>query len=404
MSAAPAFRILGFPVHVRAGFLYFLVLIVFINGVEYGLWLAGFMAALTLLHELGHALAARATGAKAEIALDFFYGYASFTPTRRLTRWERAGISFAGPAVQIGVGVAGLAVMGINPTDIDQVNTSAATFALWWAGPMIGLFNLLPVLPFDGGNIVLAGVEGVLKTRAKIVMLYFSIALTVSLAVYCFTSDRLRGLAIFVLLPLFAQVRMVMDHRDAGRPQTSTANYFARAEAAAWATGDVDRFVAGQIPSPWFRAKQQLDAGDTEVASQLLIADFTDPTEPNWWPPDAAPERELESLVALLPRPLPTGRTYSEFALAGVLLRLGDYDTAARYAAECYHRHPAPMLALCVSRAAAALGDRDVAMGWLRTAVGAAPASDGLRHAVQRADEFDQFRHDAEFQAITADV
>ena len=210
--------------------------------------------------------------------------------------------------------------------------------------------------------------------------------------------------SIFVLLPLFAQVRMVMDHRDAGRPQASTANYFARAEAAAWATGDVDRFVAGQIPSPWFRAKQQLDAGDTDVARQLLIADFIDPTEPNWWPPDAAPERELESLVSLLPRPLPTGRTYSEFALAGVLLRLGDYDTAARYAAECYHRHPAPMLALCVSRAAAALGDRDVAMGWLRTAVGAAPASDGLRHAVQRADEFDQFRHDAEFQAITADV
>ena len=130
MSAAPAFRILGFPVHVRAGFLYFLVLIVFINGVEYGLWLAGFMATLTLLHELGHALAARATGAQAEIALDFFYGYASFTPTRPLSRLERAGISFAGPAVQIGVGVAGLAVMGINPTDIDQVNTSAATFAL----------------------------------------------------------------------------------------------------------------------------------------------------------------------------------------------------------------------------------------------------------------------------------
>jgi Zn-dependent protease len=405
MAAAPAFRILGFPVHVRAGFLYFLVLIVLINGVEYGVWLAGFMAGLTLLHELGHALAARATGAKAEIALDFFYGYASFTPTRRLTRLERAGISFAGPAVQIGVGVIGLALLRVNPFSLDDVNTSPATFALWWAGPMIGLFNLLPVLPFDGGNILLAGVEGVLKQKARVTMLYFSIALTVSLAVLCFTQDRLRGLAIFILLPLFAQIRMLTEYRDATKPtQSSTANYFARAEAAAWATGDVDRFVAGQIPSPWFRAKQQLDAGEPDVARQLLVADFSDPTEPNWWPPDAAPERDLESLVALLPRPLPTGRIYSEFALAGVLLRLGDYDTAARYAATCYANHPSPMLALCVSRAAAALGDRNVALGWLRTAVGAAPASDGLRHAVQRADEFDPFRHDAEFQSITADV
>ena len=404
MAAAPAFRILGFPVHVRAGFLYFLVLIVFINGVDVGLWLAGFMAALTLIHELGHALAARATGAKAEISLDFFYGYASFTPTRPRKRWERAGISFAGPAVQISIGLAGLALMGINPTDIDQVNTSAATFALWWAGPMIGLFNLLPVLPFDGGNMLLAGVEGMLKTKAQITMLYFSIVFTVSLALYCFTNDRLRGLAIFVLLPLFTQIRMLTEHRDLARPKPSTANFFARAEAAAWATGDVDRFVAGQLPSPWFRALQQLDAGEADVARQLLIADFSDPTEPNWWPPDAAPERDLERLVALLPRPLPDGRTYSEFALAGVLLRLGEYDTAARYAADCYHNHPAPMLALCVSRAAAALGDRSVTLGWLRTAVGAAPASDGLRHAVQRADEFDEFRHDSEFQAITADV
>jgi Zn-dependent protease len=404
MSAQPAFRLLGFPVHVRAGFLYFLVLVVFVNGVEYGTWLAGFMAVLTLLHELGHALAARATGAKAEISLDFFYGYASFVPTRKLSRLERAGISFAGPAVQIGVGVIGLLLLGVNPASIDDVNTSPATFALWWAGPMIGLFNLLPVLPFDGGNILLAGVEGVLKQRARVVMLYFSIALTIALAAFCFASPRLRGLGIFVVLPLLSQVSMVAEHRSASKPKTSTANYFARAEAAAWATGDVTRFVAGQLPSPWFRAKQQLDNGDTDVARQLLVSDFSEAGEPNWWPPDAASERDLERLLALLPHPLPTGRTYSEFALASVLLRLGEFDTAARYAAECYHRHPAPMLALCVSRAAAALRDRDVALGWLRTAVGSAPASEGLRHAVQRADEFDHLRYDAEFQAITAEV
>src|SRR6266542_3977884 len=102
MASPPAFRLFGFPVHVRPGFLFFLIVVVAINGGDaLALWLAAFMATFTLLHELGHAVAARATGARAEISLDFFYGYAAFTPTRPLKRWERAGISFAGPATQI---------------------------------------------------------------------------------------------------------------------------------------------------------------------------------------------------------------------------------------------------------------------------------------------------------------
>ncbi|MGZ4771938.1 MAG: hypothetical protein ACXV3B_04575, partial [Ilumatobacteraceae bacterium] len=81
MSSRPAFRLLGFPVHVRSGFYLFMIVVVIANGASLGLWLAVFMAALTLLHELGHAVAARATGARAEISLDFLAGYASFVPT-----------------------------------------------------------------------------------------------------------------------------------------------------------------------------------------------------------------------------------------------------------------------------------------------------------------------------------
>ena len=55
MSSQPAFRLFGFPVHVRAGFYMFMVFVVLLNGQPLGLWLAGFIAGLTLLHELGHA-------------------------------------------------------------------------------------------------------------------------------------------------------------------------------------------------------------------------------------------------------------------------------------------------------------------------------------------------------------
>ena len=45
-------RVLGFPVHVRRGFLFFMGLIVVLYGDQYGLWLAGSIAAFTLLHEV----------------------------------------------------------------------------------------------------------------------------------------------------------------------------------------------------------------------------------------------------------------------------------------------------------------------------------------------------------------
>src|SRR3954464_10691373 len=136
MESQPAFRLFGFPVHVRPGFFMLMVVVVLANGPQLGLWLAAFIASLTLIHELGHAFAARATGARASIALDFLAGYASFVPTRPLKRWERAGISVAGPAIQITLGVAVLLAMGVNPLDYDQARESAPSLAVWWAGPL----------------------------------------------------------------------------------------------------------------------------------------------------------------------------------------------------------------------------------------------------------------------------
>lgn len=76
-------RVLGFPVQIRPGFVLFMLLIVVVNGQPMGYWLAGSVTVFTLVHELGHAVAARRTGATASISLDFLAGYASFTPRGR---------------------------------------------------------------------------------------------------------------------------------------------------------------------------------------------------------------------------------------------------------------------------------------------------------------------------------
>ena len=90
-------------------------------------------------------------------------GYTSFRPRRPISKARQALISVAGPATQIIISLAVLAAMGVNPMSRDSVRQSDASLAIWWAGPVIGLLNLIPVLPLDGGHLAQIGVEGVLR-------------------------------------------------------------------------------------------------------------------------------------------------------------------------------------------------------------------------------------------------
>src|SRR6266545_1789039 len=103
------FRILGFPVHVRAGFVIFMLLIAVIprgGSSSFGLWLAAGIVGFTLIHELGHAIVARSAGAEAEISLEFMAGYTSYRATRPISRLRSIVISLAGPLLHIAAGLA----------------------------------------------------------------------------------------------------------------------------------------------------------------------------------------------------------------------------------------------------------------------------------------------------------
>jgi len=399
MAGSPAFHLFGFPIHVRPGFLVFIALVILVNGGELGVWIAGSAAVFTLLHELGHGFAARATGANAEISLDFLAGYASFVPTRPLKRWERAGISVAGPAVQIGISVSVLLLMGVNPLERTSYAASEAALAIWWTGPIMGLLNLIPILPLDGGHIVLAGLDRLVGDSSKKVMLWFSIGLTSAMGLYLMVSPGLEGLAVFVLFPLMIQIQMLTASRPQ-RPNRGPNAAAAAGEAAAWASGDVGSIPPALVPSPWFRAAQQARHGFPEVAHDVLVADFADTSPADWWPPDAAPLDDLRALVALLPRPLPTGRLYSEHVLSNILVRLGLHDEAARYAAESFGRHRSTTTAAVVARAASALGDTPTALGWLRAAIEADTDPRGLAITMDHAPELAEARRDPRFAEL----
>lgn len=364
------FRLFGFDVRVRAGFVFFLALIVLLYQDEFGVWLAGGIAVFTLVHELGHATAARAAGAHAAISLDFLAGYTSFKPAtgRPLGRSARALITAAGPSIHIATSVAVLVAMGVNPLSFDSVRDTEAGAALWWAGPMIGLLNLIPVLPLDGGHIALTGLEGLLGERAPRVMVIASLVITGGGAAAMFALGH-RGFGVFVAFLLVNQLQLLGATRTRTASKQSPLARLTTAEATAWATGRPGLMDPGHRVSPWFEAHRALAQGDHDGARRAIVDDLTSPRPARWAAPSAATTQQLRAVVDVLPDELPHGNPYSERVLADVLLATGEYARAGQYAVEIYPERRTSTVAAVVARAAAAMGDLDTAMQWLGSAV-----------------------------------
>lgn len=396
------FRLLGFDVHVRAGFVIFLVLIALINPSTFGLWVAVGIAGFTLLHELGHAVAARRAGADAEISLDFLAGYTSFRPRRPLTRAQRAGITAAGPLVQIVVSTAILAALGANPLSVDSVRASELTYAIWWAGPVIGVLNLVPVLPLDGGHLVHTALEPILGKDSLRTMAIVSMVATVGGAAAFYVLGY-RGFTIFIAFLLITQYQLVQS--GTGRSAQRAARRSLDAETQAWQTGRPGVLEPGQRISPWFEAHRALAQGDEGGAMGVMLADLRSPQPRNWLPPTAASPAQLRAVVDVLPSQLPHGNSYSARVLAEILLGLGEVHRAGAYAAEAFAAHRTSSLASIVARAAAATGDPQNALRWLTAAVDASaderPGSDrALAQILDRSPELAALRADPIFTSI----
>jgi Zn-dependent protease len=118
-----------------------------------------------IAHELGHAFAARRTGARPEIDLYGFGGLTRYAPPRPLSRVTSLTISVAGPLVGVVVGLALLAV-----ARADMVSGATATYALdvaVFVNLGWGLLNLLPILPLDGGQALAELLPGDQRARMR---------------------------------------------------------------------------------------------------------------------------------------------------------------------------------------------------------------------------------------------
>lgn len=128
--------------------------------------------ASVLVHEFSHALVGRAHGIEvSQITLFVFGGMAQMREEPRAWRAE-LWMAIAGPITSLVLGAAfialGVMISGPLPLDSDdpqQVFAGLSPLAtlLFWLGPInviLGLFNLVPGFPLDGGRVLRAALWG----------------------------------------------------------------------------------------------------------------------------------------------------------------------------------------------------------------------------------------------------
>jgi len=158
----------GVPVYVRPSWLVVAVVIAILieprveavqPGLGAGKYLAGLAFAVLLylsilLHELSHALMAQRVGLRVRsISLEFLGGTTEIEGEAR-TAGEEFKIAVVGPLTSIAVGLAALALLTLDPQGLSRL----AVEGLAGANLVVGILNLIPGLPLDGGRVLRAAV------------------------------------------------------------------------------------------------------------------------------------------------------------------------------------------------------------------------------------------------------
>ena len=209
----------GIEVRIHLTFLLFLAWIWFsyyeiagVGGATQGVLLFLALFACVLLHEFGHAFAARAFGIQtADITLLPIGGVA------RLNRipeepWQELVVAVAGPLVNVVIATA-LVFVVHEAAPLNQLESIEnpriellAQLASW--NIVLVLFNLIPAFPMDGGRVLRALLAMVMPySRATWIAARIGQALAICLAVYFIFSPSKDPILIFIALFVFYGAR-----------------------------------------------------------------------------------------------------------------------------------------------------------------------------------------------------
>ncbi|NJL87049.1 MAG: site-2 protease family protein [Leptolyngbyaceae cyanobacterium SM1_1_3] len=157
------------PLYVDSSWFLILVLVTFLYGSDpdwqstmgaVTAWGAGFLLALllfasVLLHELGHSLVARSQGIQVNSITLFLFGGIASIDKESKTPGQAFQVAIAGPLVSLSLFVLFSLLSGVlQSAEI----TTAISYNMAQTNLVLALFNLIPGLPLDGGQILKAAI------------------------------------------------------------------------------------------------------------------------------------------------------------------------------------------------------------------------------------------------------
>lgn len=336
-GAMLSFRVGPFPIRIYPWFFLSAVMLGgnFGFGWKMGAWI--FVVFLSVLvHEMGHALVGRAYGGHPEIHLQAFGGV-TFPQFQRPPGPGRQFIlSVAGPVFGLFLGATAWTLVHFFPPAPGSP-TDWTMRQFMWVSVVWAFFNLLPILPLDGGQMLLAALEGLRKKPSVALASWISVALSVAVAaVATFTLGADPFLLLF--LGLFAYQNVMRARAARGLPPGGAAS-----AADALERADVDQITE-------------------ETRSALQSRDF-----------DAA----LLAAARLERAGSPFRQAAALRLRAGVELARGDNESAALFAGQSFSLWPTPDAAVVAARANLRAGQKERARNWLRRALeaGAPPGA-----------------------------
>lgn len=332
------FRIGPFPITVYPWF--FLSAVLLGGDLGFGWRMAAWIVVVfvsVVVHELGHALVGRLYGGHPEIHLQAFGGV-TFPQFR-----ERPGpgrqfiLSVAGPIFGLLLGGLAYGLLMIWPPAAGSPTAfTMAEFvrvSILWAG-----FNLLPILPLDGGQMMLAVLEGVRKKPSIALASWISAVACLAVAG---AYTLLVGVDPFMLLFL----------------GLFTMQNIARARAGA--------------------AQQQAAPAPPPMEGEADVQQAIEETRA------AVQRRDYESALATATRLENLGGAFRQAAAlrlrAGIELARGDNESAALFAGQSFTLWQTPDAAVVAARANLRSGQEDRARNWLRRAVEAGAPPHAVR-------------------------
>lgn len=163
-------RVFGIEIRIHLTFLFLLVFVWSTEAAAQdmtaalrGLGLVGIIFGSVVLHELGHALVARGSGIPAKSIILLPIGGITILDEAHaiadpLNAWKRdIRIAVAGPLVNLGIAGAAAMILpavipGFSLMARPLMHSNALLRSIVWANVYLGLFNLLPAYPMDGGR------------------------------------------------------------------------------------------------------------------------------------------------------------------------------------------------------------------------------------------------------------